>query len=63
MFWKLNKTNGCIHIVCYSNQLFIYFHDISFFTKNVIILQYNLEIDMHALDALCVNTPGVWSSI
>ena len=56
MFWKLNKTNGCIYIVCYSDQLF-------FFTKNVIILQYNLEIDMHALDALCVNTPGVWSSI
>ena len=25
-----------------------------FFTKNVIILQYNLEIDMHALDAHCV---------
>ena len=22
--------------------------------KNVIILQYNLEIDMHALDAHCV---------
>ena len=43
--------------------LFLYFHGVSYFIKNVLILQYNLEIDMHALDALCVNTPGVWSSI
>lgn len=45
---------GAFILYVTATNCFLYFHDISFFTKNVIILQYNLEIDMHALDAHCV---------
>ena len=50
-----------MHLYCMLQRQTVYIFP--FLQKIMIILQYNLEIDMHALDALCVNTPGVWSSI